>query len=82
MTEKHDTLKARLERIVAEMVDRGILFEDARTEFERHFIELVVARNEGNLSRAADELRIHRNTLTRRVRAAAPKRARRAANRS
>ena len=68
MTERV-TLKERLEAIVAEMVDRGILFEDACAEFEAHFIRAVLARHNGNLSRAADELRIHRNTLRKRLQA-------------
>lgn len=74
-----NTLKSRIEAIVAEMVECGILFEDARAEFERHFIAAVLARNDGNLSRTADELRIHRNTLSKRIRKApkkAPKRRR------
>jgi transcriptional regulator with PAS, ATPase and Fis domain len=80
-----ETLQARLQALVAEMVDRGILFADAREEFERLFITAVLERNKGNLSRAAEELRIHRNTLGKRVQAFAerkrePKRrARRAA---
>jgi DNA-binding NtrC family response regulator len=61
------TLKERLEALVAEMVERGILFEDACAEFERHYINAVLARNGGNLSRTADELRIHRNTLRKRL---------------
>ena len=70
------TLKARLEAIVGEMVERGILFEDARAEFDAHFIRAVLARHNGNLSRAAEELRIHRNTLSKRVQALAPRKSR------
>ena len=62
-----ETLKARLEAIVAEMVERGILFQDACEEFEHHFINAVLERNRGNLSRAAEELHIHRNTLSKRI---------------
>jgi len=76
MTEEGGTLKARLEAIVEEMVERGILFEDARGEFERHFIRTVLERHNGNMSRAAEELRIHRNTLAKRVEAMKPKRTR------
>jgi len=76
MTEEGGTLKARLEAIVEEMVERGILFEDARAEFERHFIRTVLARHNGKMSRAAEELRIHRNTLAKRVEAMKPKRTR------
>ena len=64
-----ETLKARLEAIVAEMVERGILFQDACEEFEHHFMDAVLERHKGNLSRAAEELRIHRNTLSKRMQA-------------
>jgi DNA-binding NtrC family response regulator len=67
------TLKDRLVSLVDEMVQRGILFEDACAEFERHYINAVLERNGGNLSRTAEELRIHRNTLRKRVQAIAGK---------
>ncbi len=60
-------MKAKLEALVAEMVDGGIFFEDAVAEFEKHFILAVLKRTNGNLSKAAEELRIHRNTLSKRV---------------
>jgi Fis family transcriptional regulator, factor for inversion stimulation protein len=60
-------IKSKLEDLVTEMVERGILFEDAVEEFEKHFILSVLKRTNGNLSKAAEELRIHRNTLSKRV---------------
>lgn len=60
-------MKSSLEALVTEMVDKGILFQDAVAEFEKHFILSVLRKTRGNLSKAADELRIHRNTLSRRV---------------
>jgi Fis family transcriptional regulator, factor for inversion stimulation protein len=60
-------MKNRLESLVTEMVERGILFEDAVEEFEKHFILSVLKRTNGNISKAAEELRIHRNTLSKRV---------------
>jgi len=60
-------MKSRLEALVMEMVEKGILFEDAVHEFEKHFILSVLKKTKGNLSKAADELRIHRNTLSKRV---------------
>ena len=62
------TLKDRLHELVVEMVEKGILFEDACAEFERHFIGAGVERHNGNISKAAEEIRVHRNTLGRRVR--------------
>jgi DNA-binding protein Fis len=49
------------------MVDRGILLEEAVTEFEKKFIKRVLERSSGNQSRAARLLGIHRNTLSRKV---------------
>jgi len=60
-------MKSRLEALVTEMVERGLLFEDAVAEFEKYFILSVLKHTKGNLSKAADELRIHRNTLSKRV---------------
>ena len=60
-------MRERLERLIAEMVERGILFEDAVGAFERTFIVKVLDRSGGNLTAAARELRIHRNTLSRKM---------------
>jgi len=60
-------VRERLEQLVGEMVERGILFEDAVGAFERSFIVRVIDRSNGNLSAAARELRIHRNTLSRKM---------------
>jgi DNA-binding NtrC family response regulator len=56
-----------LERLVDEMVTKGIRFEDARCEFEKRFIARALSSTDGNLSRAAELLGIHRNTLSRKV---------------
>ena len=60
-------MKQQLESLVSEMVDRGILFMDARREFEKRFIARVLLRHKGNLSKAAKDLRIHRNTLGKKI---------------
>jgi DNA-binding NtrC family response regulator len=60
-------MKKKLEELVAEMVERGILFEDAVAEFEKYFVLSVLRKTNGNLSKAAEVLRIHRNTLSKRV---------------
>lgn len=49
------------------MVERGILFDEALTEFEKKFIKRVLDRTNGNQSRAARMLGIHRNTLSRKI---------------
>jgi transcriptional regulator with PAS, ATPase and Fis domain len=49
------------------MVDKGILFTEARREFEKKFIARVLQQHRGNLSRAAQDLKIHRNTLGKKI---------------
>ncbi|MBI3400007.1 MAG: histidine kinase [Acidobacteria bacterium] len=60
-------ISERLEKLVEEMVDRGVQFDDAVREFEKRFISRVLGRCEGSLTRSADTLGIHRNTLTRKM---------------
>jgi DNA-binding NtrC family response regulator len=60
-------MNERLERLIAEMVEKGIRFSDATREFERRFITRVLADSDGNLTKAADVLGIHRNTLSRKM---------------
>jgi Fis family transcriptional regulator, factor for inversion stimulation protein len=60
-------VKDQLEGLVSQMVERGILFDEAVGEFEKRFIKRVLDRAEGNQSRAAQILGIHRNTLSRKI---------------
>jgi transcriptional regulator with PAS, ATPase and Fis domain len=60
-------VKDQLESLVAMMVERGILLEEAIVEFEKKFIRRALERANGNQSRAAKLLGIHRNTLSRKV---------------
>lgn len=60
-------MKEQLESLIGMMVDRGILLEEAVTEFEKKFIKCVLENSKGNQSRAAKVLGIHRNTLSRKV---------------
>ena len=60
-------ISERLDRLVDEMVTRGVQFEDAVHEFEERFIAKVLASSDGSLTRTADTLGIHRNTLTRKM---------------
>ncbi len=60
-------MKQQLEWLVSEMVEKGILLADAQKEFEKRFIAHVLQRHNGNLSRAAKDLRIHRNTLGKKI---------------
>jgi DNA-binding protein Fis len=60
-------VKDQLESLIGLMVERGILLDEAVTEFEKKFIKRVLDRANGNQSRAAKVLGIHRNTLSRKV---------------
>ena len=60
-------LKDRLEALCTEMIDKGIFFTEAMEQFEKCFILEVVSRHDGNLLRAAERQKIHRNTLAKRL---------------
>jgi len=60
-------VKHQLDSLVAEMIAKGIRFTEARREFEKRFISQMLEQHDGNLSRAAKELRIHRNTLGKKI---------------
>lgn len=68
MVESHNKpeprLKDRLEAIISEMIEKGILFNDALTHFEKQYIAKVLNRNRGNVTKTAQALGIHRNTLS------------------
>jgi DNA-binding protein Fis len=49
------------------MVEDGILFDEAVGEFEKRFIRKVLDETRGNQSRAAEQLGMHRNTLSRKI---------------
>ena len=57
----------RLERLVDEMVEKGVQFDDAVKEFEKRFISRVLGACDGSLTKTADALGMHRNTLTRKM---------------
>ena len=57
----------RLDRLVEEMVDKGVQFDDAVREFEKRFIARVLGQSEGSLTKTACALGMHRNTLTRKM---------------
>ena len=60
-------MRDQLESLVGQMVERGILFDEAVNEFEKRFIKRALDRSNGNQSRAARLLGIHRNTLSRKI---------------
>ena len=56
-----------LDALVHQLVDRGILFNEARGEFEKRYIKKVLDAHRGNQLRTAKTLGIHRNTLGRKI---------------
>ena len=60
-------MREELDRLVEEMVTKGIRYEEAQREFEKRFISRVLLKAEGNLCRAADLLGMHRNTMSRKL---------------
>jgi len=60
-------MKDQLEGLVAQMVERGILFDEAIGEFEKRFIKRALERTNGNQCKAAELMGIHRNTLSRKI---------------
>ena len=60
-------MRDQLERLVQEMLDRGVLYDDARREFEKVFITRALQRAKGSVGSAADLLGLHRNTVTRKM---------------
>jgi len=60
-------MKEQLDTLINQLVDRGILYDEALAEFEKRFIRKILDAYRGNQSRAAEALGIHRNTLSRKL---------------
>ena len=60
-------MKDQLEALVAQMHETGILYSEAVREFKKRFILHVLQKNNGNQCKAARELAMHRNTLSRTI---------------
>jgi Fis family transcriptional regulator len=58
-------VKNQLEVLVSEMHSGGILYSEAVREFKKVFIANVLEQNKGNQCKAAKQLGMHRNTLSR-----------------
>src|SRR5689334_23259838 len=65
--EREDIVKDQLEALVAQMHGSGILYSEAVREFKKRFIMNVLQQNRGNQCKAARELGMHRNTLSRTI---------------
>lgn len=60
-------MKDQLEALVLQMYKSNILYSEGVREFKKRFILTVLQENRGNQCRAARELGMHRNTLSRTI---------------
>lgn len=60
-------MRDQLEALIGQMYKSGILYSEAVREFKKRFIITVLQENHGNQCKAARELGMHRNTLSRTI---------------
>ena len=60
-------MRDQMEKLVQEMLDKGILYDEARQEFEKMFISRALQRSKGSVGDAAELLGLHRNTIARKM---------------
>jgi DNA-binding NtrC family response regulator len=60
-------VREQLEQLIQEMLDKGILYDEARREFEKLFITRALQRSKGSVGEAATLLGLHRNTVARKM---------------
>ena len=60
-------MKDQLEALITQMCKGGILYNEAVREFKKKFILAVLQENKGNQCKAARQLGMHRNTLSRTI---------------
>src|SRR6185437_7077976 len=59
------TLKREMDGLITQMHSAGIPYADAIRQFKKRYILEVLAHHKGNQCKAAEELGMHRNTLSR-----------------
>lgn len=62
-----NSLKIQLQTLVEDLVAGGLTLAQAKREFERQFLIAAVRANRGSMTRSAEALGIHRNTLRNRL---------------
>jgi len=60
-------VKRELDNLVTQMHAGGITYDEAVREFKKRFLLEVLAHHRGNQCKAAKELSMHRNTLSRTI---------------
>ena len=60
-------MREALERLVSDMLDKGVQYEDVRRELEKLSITRALQRTKGSVGEAAELLGVHRNTVARKI---------------
>ena len=60
-------MRRELDSLVTQMHSGGITYEEAVREFKKRYLIEVLAHHRGNQCKAAKELGMHRNTLSRTI---------------
>ncbi len=60
-------MRRELDSLVAQMYTGGITYAEAVREFRKRFLLEVLTTHRGNQCKAAKDLRVHRNTLSRMI---------------
>ena len=60
-------MKRELDVLVTQMHSSGLRYDEAVREFKKQYLREVLLANRGNQCKAAEELGIHRNTLSRKM---------------
>ena len=68
MARQQKKIKDKLEEVIDEMVSKGIYWSEAASQFEKLFILRALQSSNGNLSRAAEIMGVHRNTVSKKIR--------------
>jgi DNA-binding NtrC family response regulator len=63
--EQEVDVKRELDSLVTQMHSSGLRYEEAVREFKRQYLREVLVAHRGNQCKAAEELGMHRNTLSR-----------------
>ncbi len=58
-------MKRELHNLVTQMHSAGVSYTEALRQFKRRYLLEVLAHHKGNQCKAAEELGMHRNTLSR-----------------
>ena len=58
-------MRRELDSLVTQMHSSGVPYEEAVREFKRQYLREVLVAHRGNQCKAAEELGMHRNTLSR-----------------